>query len=306
VITNEGYAYGGGILSLGAFLISGCVFRANAAYKAGGGISCNGNFIPQTIVNCQFIGNTIIGGESGYGGGGIRFNGATNIIIRNCYIGQNTAYGISYLGAGIFGELGLIDGCQIVSNVSYSSYGGAGMVFYDSSYYRPATMRNCLIAYNSSTGTAGGLVSLLGARTIENCTIVSNRAGSYGGCQFGGSSAGSTSTVVNSIIYFNEGATSSNVYFGANGFAFFTNSCIGPTNGLSGANNTGLDPRLVNRDNGDFRLRQGSPCINAGINSSWMTDATDLDGHRRLDRYSRIVDMGCYEYLFGGSMYIGF
>jgi hypothetical protein len=33
-----------------------------------------------------------------------------------------------------------------------------------------------------------------------------------------------------------------------------------------------------------------------------MTDAVDLDGHRRLDRYSRIVDMGCYEYLPSGAL----
>jgi hypothetical protein len=37
-----------------------------------------------------------------------------------------------------------------------------------------------------------------------------------------------------------------------------------------------------------------------------MDGAVDLDGHQRLDPYSRIVDMGCYEYLPSGSMYSGF
>jgi hypothetical protein len=49
-------------------------------------------------------------------------------------------------------------------------------------------------------------------------------------------------------------------------------------------------------------LSQGSPCINAGVNRDWMTDGVDLDNHHRLDPYSRIVDMGCYEYLPSGMM----
>jgi hypothetical protein len=44
-------------------------------------------------------------------------------------------------------------------------------------------------------------------------------------------------------------------------------------------------------------------CLNAGVNRSWMDGATDLDGHHRIDEFSRQVDMGCYEYLFRGTMY---
>jgi hypothetical protein len=35
-----------------------------------------------------------------------------------------------------------------------------------------------------------------------------------------------------------------------------------------------------------------------------MSGALDLDGRSRIDRFSGIVDMGCYEYLPGGSMYL--
>ena len=34
----------------------------------------------------------------------------------------------------------------------------------------------------------------------------------------------------------------------------------------------------------------------------WMADAIDLDGRCRLDRFSRQVDMGCYEYLPQGMI----
>jgi len=34
-----------------------------------------------------------------------------------------------------------------------------------------------------------------------------------------------------------------------------------------------------------------------------MNGAFDLDGHSRIDRFSGVVDMGCYEYLPAGTMY---
>jgi hypothetical protein len=59
----------------------------------------------------------------------------------------------------------------------------------------------------------------------------------------------------------------------------------------------------VDWTSGDYHLAQGSPCINSGTNCGWMTGAFDLDGHYRLDRYSGLVDMGCYEYIPAGTMY---
>jgi hypothetical protein len=61
---------------------------------------------------------------------------------------------------------------------------------------------------------------------------------------------------------------------------------------------------FMNTNAGNYRLSQNSPCINAGLNQAWMDNASDLDGaHRRIDSFSHIVDMGCYEYLPSGSMY---
>lgn len=50
--------------------------------------------------------------------------------------------------------------------------------------------------------------------------------------------------------------------------------------------------------NAECHLLQGSLCINAGMNQwDWMTNAVDLAGRTRVDRASRCVDMGCFEYL---------
>jgi hypothetical protein len=53
------------------------------------------------------------------------------------------------------------------------------------------------------------------------------------------------------------------------------------------------DPQFVDAAAMDYRLRDSSPCINAGTNMPWMWAATDLDGAPRIQH--GIVDMGCYE-----------
>jgi hypothetical protein len=52
----------------------------------------------------------------------------------------------------------------------------------------------------------------------------------------------------------------------------------------------------------NYRLAEGSPCINAGLTLSWMTGATDLGGQRRI--MAGRVDMGAYEAMPpGGSVF---
>lgn len=59
------------------------------------------------------------------------------------------------------------------------------------------------------------------------------------------------------------------------------------------AHSTALDPSFVSPLSGNFRLKMNSPCIDAGINSFWMFDATDADGKPRIT--GKGVDMGAYE-----------
>ena len=53
----------------------------------------------------------------------------------------------------------------------------------------------------------------------------------------------------------------------------------------------------------DYRLQMNSPCIDTAKKYTWMTEASDLDGRQRLDRFSRKPDMGCYEYVPPGMMF---
>jgi hypothetical protein len=46
----------------------------------------------------------------------------------------------------------------------------------------------------------------------------------------------------------------------------------------------------------DYRLAEGSVCIDSGLYQSWMDGALDLDGNPRIDWSGGIVDRGCFEY----------
>lgn len=62
------------------------------------------------------------------------------------------------------------------------------------------------------------------------------------------------------------------------------------------------DPKFIDKDSGNWRLKPGSPCVNAGVIRAGM-QAVDIDGRRRLDKFSELLDMGCYEYVPSGVMF---
>jgi hypothetical protein len=160
-----------------------------------------------------------------------------------------------------------------------------------------AACTNCLIVGNYAKHDGGGA----SGGSLINCTVVNNAAGGGGGGVYNGQ-------MWNSIIYFNTagwGSTYNNWYKDSS--IAFTNCCTMPTNSAGWAvGNITNNPMLADTNSGNYRLTSASPCINAGTNEPWMNGAVDLDGHHRIDIFSGMVDMGCYEYLPAGSMYRGF
>lgn len=287
---------GGGVYCDSGGTVSNCLIADNIAmvYAAGVYVVLAG----FSIQNCIISNNYVIT-NTGYGGGVyFRPRSWTNYL-QDCVIVGNRATN----GSGIYCYEwgGIVQNCRVINNYGQTGAGVMGDL--------GTIFRNCLIAGNRANGYAGGVYCQMGTNMFENCTIVSNVCGAYGGGIFVRSGALGTNVFVNSIIYFNQsvyGDQSSNLYtYGGVSVGVFSNSCMAPTNRSGtalGSGNFADNPQLVDYQALNCRLTANSPCINRGLYLPWMDGALDLDGHSRIDRFRRNVDVGAYEYIRRGSM----
>ncbi|MDP2898437.1 MAG: choice-of-anchor Q domain-containing protein [bacterium] len=139
--------------------------------------------------------------------------------------------------------------------------------------------------------------ALAPAASIENCTIVGNSAG-----RFGGGVAYCYYPMYNCIIWGNSSPDGAQLFSSSAP----TYSCIQDwTEG--GEGNISDDPRFVDPDgpdndpeayaDNDYRLSPDSPCIDAGFNDPQLPE-TDIAGMPRVlfGGKSTTADMGAYEY----------
>lgn len=195
-------------------------------------------------------------------------------------------------GAGVVVESGglLIEQCRIVDNCARGQGGGvAALASADS-----LSMFNTLLQFN--TATRGGGVYTDGTLVLDmrGSTVVRNTADLGGGLK---SENGAVVTVRNSIVFFNVAASGPSIVAPADAAVSF--SCI--AGGFAGPGNILSNPRL--RGTFDARLRDDSPCLDAGENF-FPFSLTDLaGGPRRFDDPAPdtgsgtppLVDMGAYE-----------
>ena len=170
-----------------------------------------------------------------------------------------------------------------------------------------AVFRNSLVRNCSSRRQAGGtdyVAALSGggicviAGTVANCTVVNCSSSGNGGGIWARSSDGK---IINTIAWNNtcSGADGKDIHAPSLAAEKVT-CCCASDFGNDAAVKTGIgcisaDPRFVSPARGDFRLKSGSPCREAGDSSYWtdIGSVFDLLGNPRL-LHSR-VDMGCYE-----------
>lgn len=272
---NSAALNGGGAYAYdSAGIISNCVAENNSTPNSGGGIYLRNISATQgtDVYDSLFKGNQSTGEDGGLGdGGGLYvFNGKS--IVHNCKFFENEA---------------LSEGGALVPR-------GAGV-----------EIRNCLIAQNSAGSRGGGIRvgAGAGAQTqLFGCTIVSNVANSDAGVYAPNNYA---YTSVNCIVYYNvkpSGEQTDISQVSEN--AEFRNNCISRViTGDRCSDNITDEPEFVSFETGDYRLSETSPCVNQGLKQAWMAEASDLDGRARLDKFSGLVDMGCYEYLPQGVMF---
>jgi len=174
-------------------------------------------------------------------------------------------------------------------------------------FSRP-TIGNSTIIGNKARKGAGILFDVVDA-TISNCTISENIADSTGGGIWG---EAVYAAMTNAIIWNNSPeqitmesgtilATYSDVQDGWPGVG---NIDADPWFADPGFWDTNSTPQDANDDfwiEGDYRLLEGSPCIDSGDpNYQPEPNETDLDGNPRLvdgnEDGAAVVDMGTYEY----------
>ena len=243
--------------------LSNCTFSDNRAEDWGGGM-CNYNHSSPMLTNCTFRGN-----RGNRCSGGMDNSGYCSPKLTNCTFGGNSA-----------------------------DYGG-GMSNW---YYSGPTLTNCIFSGNSANQGGGMDNWEYSSPKLTNCTFSGNSAAYRGG---GMCSSNSNLTLTGCILW---GDRPAEIYV-RGGTAVITYSDV--EGGWTGNGNIDADPCFVEpgyRDDngtadyiyddvwveGDYHLRQSSPCINAGDpNYIAEPNETDLDGKPRI--IGGRIDMGAYE-----------
>ena len=174
-----------------------------------------------------------------------------------------------------------VSNCVITGNHAHYGHGGG------ISCYRAApTIQNCAIVHNSAYRSGGGIHIYDASPIITNCTIVANGGFSGGGIMCNRSHA----IIRNCIISGNRAHTCDQIFVTDDSRPDVTYSLV--EGAWPGTGNISGDPRLT-RDGRS--LRDGSPCIDAGLEVPGLLMATDIHFESRV--VGLCVDIGADEFL---------
>ncbi|MCX6376296.1 MAG: right-handed parallel beta-helix repeat-containing protein [Armatimonadetes bacterium] len=232
-----------------------------------------------------WITNNTITGNSASVGGGIFCSESSPTITNNTITGNDASDGGGIYCADYSSPT--IANNTIAGNIG--SQMGGGIACWDSS--SATIVNNAIIGNRVGEYDGGGILCYDSAPTITNNTIAGNSAPTGGGIR----SWRSSPAVSNNIVALN----SSGIYQSNGSPVLRNNDVYGNTSynysGLSaGTGDIATDPSFLNRCVGEYHLRPGSPCIDAGYDPAVITNVPDRDGKQRI--LGAHVDMGCFEW----------
>ena len=229
--------------------------------KNGRGFNFQSGEGPTSVVS----GFTINNGKA-TDGGGIRVYDSSpkisNCIIKNCQTKYTHA---DYYGGGIY--------CR----ASYST----------NPIY--PIIENSVIANNNS-GRRGGGIYCFGANvTITNCTIVNNSTDDIFDASGGGIYYRDSSLIITNSILWSNYPNALGAFMGGSVNVTYSNV----EGGQQGEGNIDNDPALVDPLNGNYRLKDYSPCIGTG--TSVGASVLDIIGNPRPNPAGSSPDIGAHE-----------
>jgi hypothetical protein len=261
--------------------------------------------LPAVLDGVTITGGNADGAYPHHYGGGL-YNPEGKLQAVNCTFRANTGvWGGALMN---FGPSVALVNCQLIGNRALML--GGGLYNYEGA----ATLTNCRVAGNTAeyAETAGGaaIYNLNGNLTVLDCTIADNDSPIGRAIASFRWTPGVKVKVANSILYNGGDELWSNVREAVE----VTYSDV--QGGWTGAGNISADPQFTRRGtrnlegewiDGDYRLRTGSPALDAGSTAALPADDLDLDGNGNvteplpfdLDKEARVegtrVDMGAYE-----------
>ncbi|GEM_PF-2275256 len=314
-VTGANGTYGGGLfLDGGTVTVHSCTFIGNSA--AFGGAICMHESEP-TVSRCYFGGNQVL-----QDGGALYLDlGSAPRIIACVFEGNEAGYAGG--AARVLTSSPLFISCTFRGN--RAQYGGA-IQHYESA---APMFADCLLSGNVAGGAGGAIHNTDSSPLVINCTIGFNSAAQGGGLL---GWPPSMTTVANSIVWGNSDLTGNGEQAQVTtATASLSYCCVQNWTGTAGGTAvSAADPLFVDADGPDnvlgneddnYRLRGGSPCIDAGDNLILPPDVADLDadgdktepialdvaGYRRLEDAvavpdtglgtAPLVDLGPFEYV---------
>lgn len=303
---------GGGIyISNASPTVTGNVVQNNTACNGGAGIAVQ--FSSARVQGNTVSNNSQAGCSGGVGGAGIAIGGAgsaqivANTIQNNTW-GSGDGGGITLFAAGTPTLKNNIIRGNVATGVSPSSAGGGIWIVNDSD----ALILQNLI-YNNSAGQGSGIYFSVpyGSRgpLLVNNTVEGTSSSSQGSAVYAGGfydkvlfynnlmvGASGTSAVYCDSSYDQTPPTLTN----SDAYSPSGSGIAGACSAQSGTNgNISADPLFAGKSN--FRLKVGSPAIDAGDNAAPNLPPKDLAGAARIvdgdnDGDGPIIDIGAYEY----------
>jgi len=315
--TND---YGGAVHSHGRkgesnSSFENCTFLNNEA-NFGGGVSNNGTENGESNAvfnNCLFENNHVTGDGAGvYNWGSV---GESNNSFVDCVFRNNNS---DFAGAGIFnnginGECNAtIINCKFIEN-NASTYGGA---VYNNGKKGDASATIVNSLFQKNTGSSAGGIYNLGSENgnssphITNCTFFGNTA-NVGGAVYNNAndSTGTSSPIITNCIFYKNKANFGNVFRNILSTPFIQyssvdeqdcndlNSGIGSNVSCGNGLFFNVDPVFEDTLTGDFRLKENSPLIDVGDNTTINATNIDIDLAHETRIQNGVVDFGAIEYI---------